>query len=167
MKLLASGLDTIECAYYLYAGPGCKLDFSALRLQREIMREYKQPKAAVLELGGMEFLLSPNGTKSCYPFVISNQNCAIRFGEFSSLSFLVRCSSLALSCKWAKFLHDQFRAWADALGLQDIKAGCYARQKSCFARCGGTKEMGTPCVPNSASNCSLTRARTRSVNRRF
>ena len=84
MKLLASGLDTVECAYYLYAGPGCKLDFAALRLQREVMRASKQPEAAVLELGGMEFLLSPNGTKSGYPFVMSNQDCAIQFGEFNN-----------------------------------------------------------------------------------
>lgn len=61
MKLLASGLETIECAYYMYAAPGCKLDFAALRLKREIMRESKHPEAAVLELGGTEFLLSPNG----------------------------------------------------------------------------------------------------------
>lgn len=31
MKLLACGLDTIECAYYLQAGADCKLDFAALR----------------------------------------------------------------------------------------------------------------------------------------
>ena len=72
MKLLASGLDTIECAYYLYAAPGCKLDFSALRLQRETMLRSKQPEAAVLELGGMEFSLSPNSTKAGYSFVAFN-----------------------------------------------------------------------------------------------
>ena len=103
MKLLASGLDTVESAYYLYAGPGCKLDFAALRLQREIMRESKQPEAAVLKLGGMEFLLSPNGTKSGYPFVISNQDRTIQFGEFNNPSFFVRYSSYALWCKGANF----------------------------------------------------------------
>ena len=41
MKLLASGLGTIECARYLQACSGCKLYFAALRLQREIMRESK------------------------------------------------------------------------------------------------------------------------------
>ena len=106
MKLLASGLDTIECAYYLRAGPGCKLDFAAIRLQREVMRESKQPESAVLKLGDMEFLLSPNGTKSGYPFVMSNQDCTIQFGEFNDPSFFVRYSSFALWCKGAKFLHD-------------------------------------------------------------
>ena len=53
MTLFASGLDTVECAYYLYASLGCTLDFAALRLRREITRESKQPEAADLELGGM------------------------------------------------------------------------------------------------------------------
>ena len=106
MKLLASGLDTIECAYYLSAVPGCQLDFEALRLQREVMRESKQPESAVLKLGDMEFLLSLNGTKSGYPFVMSNQDCTIQFGEFNDPSFFVRYSSFALWCKGAKFLHD-------------------------------------------------------------
>lgn len=30
MKLLASGLDTVECAYYLRPGPDCKLGFDDL-----------------------------------------------------------------------------------------------------------------------------------------
>lgn len=121
MKLLASGLDTVECAYYLHAGPGCKLDFAALRLQREHMRESKQPEAAVLELGGMEFLLSPNGTKSGYPFFISNQDCTIQFGEFNNPSFYVRYNSFALWCKGAKFLHERFLTWAESLGLRALK----------------------------------------------
>lgn len=121
MNLLASGLDTVECAYYLHAGPGCKLDFAALRLQREHMRESKQPEAAVLELGGMEFLLSPNGTKSGYPFVLSNQDCTIQFGEFNNPSFFVRYSSFALWCKGAKFLHERFLSWADSLGLKALR----------------------------------------------
>lgn len=121
MKLFASGLGTVECAYYLHAGPGCKLDFAALRLQREHMRESKQPEASVLELGGMEFLLSRNGTKSGYPFVISNQDCTIQFGEFNNPSFFVRYSSFALWCKGAKFLHERFLSWADSLGLQALR----------------------------------------------
>lgn len=64
MKLLACGLDTIECAYYLQAGADCKLDFAALRAQRETMRQSKQPESGVIELGGVEFMLSPDGTKS-------------------------------------------------------------------------------------------------------
>lgn len=117
MKLLLSGLDTIECAYYLHAGPDCKLDFVALRAQREYMRQSKHPESGVLELGGMEFMLSPNGTKSGYPFLISNQDCTIQFGEFNNPSFFVKYSSFALWCKGAKFLHERFMTWADSLGL--------------------------------------------------
>ena len=60
MKLLLSGFDTIECAYYLNAGAGCGIDFVALRTQQEFMRQSKHRESAVLELGGMEFLLSQN-----------------------------------------------------------------------------------------------------------
>ena len=121
MKLLASGLDTVECAYYLRPGEGCKLDFAALRAQREVMRESKRPEAAVVELAGMEFLLSTNGSKSGYPFIISNQDCTIQFGEFNEPSFFVRFSSFALWCKGAKFLHERFKTWAESLGFQAMR----------------------------------------------
>lgn len=117
MKLLLSGIDTIECAYYLSAGARCGIDFTALREQREFMRQSKHPESAVLELGGMEFLLSPNGTKSGYPFLISNQDCTIQFGEFNSPSFFVKYSSFALWNKGAKFLHERFVKWAESLGF--------------------------------------------------
>lgn len=117
MKLLLCGLDTIECAYYLQAGADCKLDFEALREQRETMRQSKHPEAGVLKLGGMEFLLSPNGTKSGYPFLISNQDCTIQFGEFNDPSFFVRYSSFALWTKGAKVMHERFMAWAESLGF--------------------------------------------------
>lgn len=117
MKLLLSGLDTIECAYYLRAGASCGIDFDALRAQREIMRNAKQPDSSVVELGGMEFMLSPNGTKSGYPFLISNPDCTIQFGEFNEPSFFVKYSSFALWNKGAKFLHERFRQWATSLGF--------------------------------------------------
>ncbi len=37
MKLLLSGLDTVECAYFLRPALGCRLDFQALALQRETL----------------------------------------------------------------------------------------------------------------------------------
>lgn len=117
MKLLLSGLDTIECAYYLRAGADCKLDYAALRTQREAMRQSKHPDSGVVKLGGMEFLLSPNGTKSGYPFLISNPDCTIQFGEFNDPSFFVKFSSLALWNKGAKALHERFEDWAGSLGF--------------------------------------------------
>lgn len=121
MKLLLSGLDTIECAYYLRAGADCKLDFAALREQRETMRQSKHPEFGVLELGGMEFMLSPNGSKSGYPFIISNQDLTIQFGEFNDPSFFVRYSSFALWCKGAKLMHERFMTWAESLGFEPMR----------------------------------------------
>jgi hypothetical protein len=114
MKLLASGLDTVECAYYLRSGVISNLDFDALRAQREAMRQSKHPEAGVLELGGM---LSLNGTKSGYPFLISNPDCTIQFGEFNDPSFFVKYSSFALWNKGAEFLHERFLNWAGSLGF--------------------------------------------------
>ncbi|MBP7115732.1 MAG: hypothetical protein KBA62_05405 [Polaromonas sp.] len=122
MKLLLSGFDTIECAYYLNAGAGCGIDFVALRTQQEFMRQSKHRESAVLELGGMEFLLSPNGTKSGYPFLISNQDCTIQFGEFNSPSFFVKYSSFALWNKGTKFLHERFLKWAESLGFEMMRS---------------------------------------------
>jgi hypothetical protein len=117
MSLLLSGIDTIECAYYLHAGADCKLDFDALRAQKESIRQSKHPESGVLSLGGKDFLLSANGTKSGYPFLISNEECSIQFGEFNTPSFFVKYSSFALWNKGAKLLHEQFLEWASSLGL--------------------------------------------------
>ena len=39
MKLLLSGLYTVECAYYLRPGKACRLDFAGLREKRESQRK--------------------------------------------------------------------------------------------------------------------------------
>ena len=121
MKLLASGIDTVECAYYLRPGAQCKIDFDALRAQRETMRQSKHPDSGVLALGDMEFLLSPNGTKSGYPFLLFNPDCTIQFGEFNDPSFFVKYSSFALWNKGAKFLHQHFLTWAESLGFMPAR----------------------------------------------
>jgi hypothetical protein len=132
MKLLISGLDTVECAYYLRPGPDCKLDFEALRQQKEFIRQSKQPEAGVVELGGTDFLLSPNGTKSGYPFLISNQLSTIQFGEFNDPSFFVKFSSFALWTRGAKHLHQQFVEWAQSLGLVAVRAEGISRADFAF-----------------------------------
>jgi hypothetical protein len=121
MRLLLSGVDTVECAYYLRAGPECKLDFAELRERREVMRQSKQPDAGVIELGGTEFLLSPNGTASGYPFRISNQLWSLQFGEFNDPSFFVTFRSFALWTRGAKQMHAQFMEWARSLGFLVIR----------------------------------------------
>lgn len=132
MQLLLSGLDTIECAYYLQAGSGSTFDFAALREQREVLRQSKNPEAGVVKLGGMDFLLSPNGTKSGYPFVLSNQDLTIQLGEFNSPNFFVRFSSFALWCKGAKTMHERFLAWAASLGLHPSRSEGLSRVDFAF-----------------------------------
>lgn len=122
MRLLLSGLDTAECAYYLRPGADCKLDFADLRERREFIRQSKHPEAGVIELGGTEFLLSPNGTASGYPFRISNQLCSIQFGEFNNPSFFVTYRSLALWTRGAKQLHQQLLDWVASLGLEVVRS---------------------------------------------
>ena len=121
MKLLLSGLDTVECAYYLQPGSQCKLDFAALREQKETIRQSKNPESGVLKLGDTEFMLSPNGTKSGYPFLITNQHSTIQFGEFNDPSFFVKFSSLALWYRGAKTMHENFLLWAGSLGLVAVR----------------------------------------------
>ena len=59
MRLLLSGLDTVECAYYLRPVSACKIDFAALREQRETIRQSRNPESGALKLGDTEFMLSP------------------------------------------------------------------------------------------------------------
>ena len=122
MKLLLSGLDTVECAYYLRMGRNGNFDFAELRERREAHRESKSRDPLLIELGGTEFMLSPNGTKSGYPFVISNQQYTIQFGEFNDPSFFVTYRSIALWHQGARALHDSFLRWAYALGFEPVRA---------------------------------------------
>lgn len=71
-RLLLSGFDTIECAYYLAFGHGCLLDFEQLAAEKEALRQLKIRKQKPIRLGNEEFLLAPHGTASGYPFLIEN-----------------------------------------------------------------------------------------------
>ncbi|MFC7460054.1 hypothetical protein [Hydrogenophaga defluvii] len=116
MNLLLSGLDTVECAYYLRPAAATSLDFDALRVKRETRFQSKSRDPLVVELGGMAFELSRGGTRSGYPFMISNQQWVIQFGEFNDPNFFVTFRSVALWHRGAKALHDSFLAWAESLG---------------------------------------------------
>lgn len=61
MNLLLSGLDTVECAYYLRPTASACLDFDALRLKRETHFQSKSRDPLLVELGGMAFELSRGG----------------------------------------------------------------------------------------------------------
>ena len=73
MKLLLSGLDTVECAYYLRETLGCKFDFADLAAKREAMRAAKRREPFVVAIGGKEFLLGRGGTASGYPLMLTKE----------------------------------------------------------------------------------------------
>jgi hypothetical protein len=131
-RLLISGIDTLECAYYLRAGSACKLDFAALREVRESQRVAKNRDGLVVELGGVEFMMSPNGTASGYPFRISTPDCSIQFGEFNDPSFFVTFRSVALWNKGAAHLHAWFVSWAERLGLNVVRSEGLSRADFAF-----------------------------------
>lgn len=127
MKLLLSGLDTVECAYFLRPTPQCALDFGALGLEKERLRQSKKREPAKIELGGKEFLLQSYGSGSGYPFVIENADMTIEFGEFNDPSFFVTFRSIALWHKGASALHQQFMLWAASLGLMPYRTESLSR----------------------------------------
>jgi hypothetical protein len=118
---LLLGHDTVECAYYLRKTYGCTLNFEQLAIDKEALRQVKHADPKVIKLGSMEFLLQPYGSSSGFPFVISNQDYTIAFGEFNNPSFFVKFRSLALWREGALALHQRFMQWTEELGLMAIK----------------------------------------------
>ncbi len=117
-RLLLSGHDTIECAYYLAADHGCLLNYERLAVEKEELCLSKSKKPTPIKLGSEEFMLAGHGTGSGYPFLIENDAFSIQFGEFNSPSFFVTFRSIALWHSSAQGLHDRFMAWAASLGLR-------------------------------------------------
>ena len=112
MKLLLSGLDTVECAYYLRECLGCGFDFADLAAKREAMRASKRRDPVVVTIGGKDFMLGRGGTQSGYPLMLNSNEQAIQCGEFNSPSFFVTYRSDALWHKGACQLHAEFNQWA-------------------------------------------------------
>ena len=116
-SLLLHGHDTIECAYYLAALPGCILDYEKLAIEKEARRLAKIRRPKAIRLGSQEFLLMPNGTKSGYPFLIEDDCFSIQFGEFNKPNFFVTYRSLALWQFGAAKLNRRFLDWAGSVGF--------------------------------------------------
>lgn len=117
MKLLISGFDTIECAYYMVPTDNYCLDFIELAAQKESLIKAKINKPKPIKLGSEEFLLSSHGTLSGYPFLIENDAFFIQFGEFNRPNFFVKFRSIALWHNDALNLHHRFLDWAASVGL--------------------------------------------------
>jgi len=131
-RLLLSGHDTIECAYYLAPDPGCLLDYERLAVEKETLRLSKSKKPAPIKLGSEEFMLAGHGTGSGYPFLIENEAFSIQFGEFNSPSFFVTFRSIALWHQSAQGLHERFMAWAASVGLHSYQHERLSRVDSTF-----------------------------------
>ena len=125
--LLLHGLDTVECAYFLIPGRGCQIDFEKLALEKETLRQNKTRDPKVIALGGIEFMLHPYGSSSGYPFVISNADFTISFGEFNNPAFFVKFRSLALWHQGGLNLHQKFLAWSQSLGFEQQRPESLSR----------------------------------------
>ena len=116
-KLLLHGFDTLQCAYFLRQSSADGIDFQTLAKQREEIRQTKMKETVPVKLGNTSFLLHPYGTASGYPFVISNEDYKIEFGQFNNPSFFVTFKSQALWRESAFLLHEKFMRWADSVGF--------------------------------------------------
>lgn len=120
-RLLLSGHDTIECAYYLARSEGCLLDYERLAVEKEIMRQSKSRKPTLIKLGSEEFMLAGHGTSSGYSFLIENDAFSIQFGEFNDPPFFVTYRSIALWHFGALGMHERFLAWAASVGMRPYR----------------------------------------------
>ena len=131
-KLLLHGIDTLQCAYYLARKGSPAIDFQWLAKEREAIRQSKFKEPVAITLGNSGFLLYPYGTSSGYPFVISNEDFKIEFGEFNNPSFFVTFKSQALWQSSAFFLHEKFLYWAASVGFVSHRVESLSRVDFCF-----------------------------------
>ena len=131
-KLLLHGIDTLQCAYYLARTDSNATDFQWLAQEREAIRQSKFKEPVAITLGNSRFLLSPYGTSSGYPFVISNEDFKIEFGEFNNPSFFVTFKSQVLWQSSAFSLHDKFLSWAASAGFVPHRSESMSRVDFCF-----------------------------------
>jgi hypothetical protein len=117
LKLLLHGIDTLQCAYYLYQEETRDLNFVELLQQREELRLSGQRGGRAISIGGVKFLLSPHGTGSGHPFLLTSENFKIECGEFNEPAFFVTFPSHALWRESAELLHQRFLNWARGVGF--------------------------------------------------
>jgi len=131
-KYLISGIDTLECAYYLAPSVEKHLDFDWLGFEKENLRQSKGKPSKVITLGNSEFFLRPYGSSSGYPFVIENEHFIISFGEFNNPNFFVKFKSVALWHEGPQILHQQFLTWASSIGYTPLQDERLSRVDTAF-----------------------------------
>lgn len=131
-RFLLHGVDTVQVCYYFFPGPGSGIDFDALGVERERLRSQKKIQATPIVIGDQEFLLSPNGSSSGYPFVLRNADFQIACGPFNTPPFYVTFRSEALWRDGVCVLHQRFTDWARSLGYAAAKPEKLSRIDICF-----------------------------------
>ncbi|MDR3580851.1 MAG: hypothetical protein P4L44_12895 [Oryzomonas sp.] len=132
MKLLLHGFDSVYCAYFLKPTGRNPLDFGKLAEQQESIRQSKRKNSLPITLGNADFLLTPYGTKSGYPFVIMNGDFNIQLGEYNKPNFYVQFYSQALWRESGYLLHEKFLDWAASVGLTPYRPESLSRVDYCF-----------------------------------
>lgn len=118
-QFLLSGIDTLECAYFLISGPNCQLDYEHISNQKESARQSKSREPKLITLADVRFFLHGYGSSSGFPFIIENEDFVISFGEFNLPSFHVKFKCIALWRHGASVLHNKFISWARSAGLSE------------------------------------------------
>ncbi len=126
-SFLLTGVDTIQCAYYLQPIGRGRIEFELLGIERERVRTSKKKDPAAIRLGNQEFLLHGSGSGSGYPFVMTNSKFRIEFGERNDPSFFVTFQSQALWREAASVLHVEFLSWAKSVGWVPYKEESLSR----------------------------------------
>ena len=131
-RFLLHGLDTVQLCYYFLPGRGNGIDFEWLAAERERLRAEKKIQSKAIMLGGQEFLLSPNGSSSGYPYLLGNADFQIACGPYNNPPFYVTFRSEALWREGARALHDRLCSWARGLGYHEAKPEKLSRVDYCF-----------------------------------
>ena len=132
MDFLLRGIDTLQCGYYLRPQGRGLIDFEALSVLREKLRQSRDREPAPIKLGSLEFMLAPHGSALGYPYILSNRDFRIECGEYQNPNFFVTFRSQALWRDTAPLLHQVFLEWAQDLGYAPIKPETLSRVDLCF-----------------------------------
>ena len=120
-SLLLHGIDTLQCAYYLYQARTEEFDFAELLLTRERLRAEGSREGAALTLGGVPFLLAAHGTRSGYPFLLGLRGLQDRVRRVQQALLLRDLPQSRALAGIGPFLHEKFLRWAGRVGFVPYK----------------------------------------------
>ncbi|MDW7710525.1 MAG: hypothetical protein SCH98_08620 [Deferrisomatales bacterium] len=126
-------LDTVQCAYYLQPTGRPDADFfDAVSLGKERAAQGRGREAVAVACGKGEFLVQAGGSKSGYPYVLSNGDFTIECGPHNRPNFFVTFRSQALWRESGYLLHAKFLAWARSVGFERDQREGLSRVDFCF-----------------------------------